>query len=251
MTSLKKKKRKKESRWHWSDHGWPPSTWPPELTAVFLHVPLSLLPIKSLAPWLAVTGNLVSQQQYPLIPFPCGCQHPKYTFLSTNLSSLMASETRAEGPHFQLHEKHLLTRDMLPSSSAWDQKLAWVSCKLLFMLNPHAFMQSLTAQPWLCYCRQNDSSVLNIHILGTHCSCNSADGTLVNTPEWTHCSVSLRAPHCLSRQCLDKNTHTHTQEILEELVAWTRKSANSCPKEKDTLKKKEKQVSTLWSGIIT
>lgn len=200
-----------ESRWYWSDHGWPPSTWPPELTALFLHVPPSLLPIKSLAPWLAVMGDLVSQQQYPLTPFPCGCQHPKYTFLSTNLSSLMASETRAEGPRFQVHKKHLLIRGMLPSSSAWDQKLAWVSCKLLFMLNPNAFMQSLTAQPWLCYCLQHDSSVSNIHILGTHCSCNSADGTLVNTPEWTHCSVSLRAPHCLSRQCLNKHMHTHTR----------------------------------------
>ena len=126
----------KESRWRSSDHGWPTSTWLPELTALFLHGPPSLLPIKSAAPRLAVTGILVSQREYPLSPVCSGCQPPKYTFLSTNLSSLMASETRAEGPHFQLHKKHLLIRVTLPSPPAWHQKNSWVACKLLFYVEP-------------------------------------------------------------------------------------------------------------------
>ena len=58
---------------------------------------------------------MVSQREYPLSPFCSGCQPPKYTFLSTNLSSLMASETRAEGPHFQLHS-HTTLRANAPTA---------------------------------------------------------------------------------------------------------------------------------------
>ena len=106
-TNLKKKK--KQSRWHWSDHQGASSRWLSELTALSLHLDLSLslwklLPTDCQRWWWSCFWTGVHAFLRSL------ASEIEKTFHLTNLAPLLAIEWWETEPHFWLQNHNYFSK---------------------------------------------------------------------------------------------------------------------------------------------